>query len=75
MGNGSTGIVDSTAPQWTDETAWTLSETPERVIGSVDGPQAYECFGPVIDAVRLSDGRVVANAAPRSFGETGRDDG
>ncbi|MDH3732923.1 MAG: 6-bladed beta-propeller [Gemmatimonadota bacterium] len=68
-------IVTSHSPQWTDETAWRVSATPEVSIGVLDGAPAEQLFR-VSDAAILADGRVlVGNSGTselRIFDQTGR---
>ena len=55
-------IVESTAPTWTDVTAWRLSEEPTLTIGVTEGDAAYELYR-VVGAVALTDGRIVIGTA------------
>jgi hypothetical protein len=51
-------VVDNHAPEWNEETAWTLSSAPSLSIGAVDGPEAYQLFQ-VRAARRLASGEVL----------------
>jgi len=51
-------IVESTAPAWSDASAWTVSSEPALQIGALDGEEAY-LFEDVEQAERLPDGRIL----------------
>jgi hypothetical protein len=51
-------IIESSAPQWPVSTPWLVGATPELHMGAQSGEQAYEFFR-IVDAKRLSDGRIV----------------
>lgn len=51
-------IVENVLPDAATTTWWSLSPTPEMDIGTAQGSEAEALFR-VVDAVRLSDGRVV----------------
>jgi hypothetical protein len=52
-------IVDNGAPEWTESSAWVLSDSAVLRIGAVDSGEPAAEFARVRDAVRLSDGRIV----------------
>ncbi|MGH7541537.1 MAG: 6-bladed beta-propeller, partial [Gemmatimonadota bacterium] len=55
-------IVTSTSPAWDPGEEWRLAPAPRVRIGRVDGPPELQLYR-VVDAARLTDGRiVVANA-------------
>jgi hypothetical protein len=55
-------IVESTDPEWSESETWRFGENPLVQIGGMDGDPNYELYR-VIDALRLSDGRlVIANS-------------
>ncbi len=51
-------IVENAAPAWEEAEAWRVAAEPEVEIGVLEGEPAYQ-LDRVIDAVRLSDGRIV----------------
>ena len=51
-------IVENINPIWTESEAWRLGPTPSLDIGGADGDPDQQLFR-VVDAVRLSDGRIV----------------
>jgi hypothetical protein len=50
-------IVESSAPAWTTENAWTLAAQPRLVIGQVEGEGPY-LLSEVSGALRLDDGSI-----------------
>jgi hypothetical protein len=68
-------IIESSAPQWPVSTPWLVGATPELNIGAQSGEPAYEFFR-IVDARRLSDGRIVILDAgsqdARLFGVDGK---
>lgn len=67
-------IVESNAPVWTAESAWRLSDEPALTLGVIDGPPEDQLFD-VVDAGRLSDGRIVianrGSSEIKIYGPTG----
>jgi hypothetical protein len=53
---GVTIVTNGRAPGWARP--WVLAETPEVVIGVVEGPDAYQ-FSSIVGAFALPDGRIV----------------
>jgi hypothetical protein len=52
-------IVESSAPAWTESTAWRVDPEPRLTIGAVEGDEAY-LLHTVMGLTRLSDGTIVA---------------
>lgn len=50
-------IVENAAPAWSAGEAWRIASEPRVEIGEVEGERAY-LFDGVVDAARLSDGRI-----------------
>lgn len=51
-------IVENASPEWRRGEEWRLAAAPEVEIGVVEGESAYQLHD-VVDAARLSDGRIV----------------
>jgi hypothetical protein len=68
-------IVESSAPSWREDQAWSIDSGPELDIGVADGDPHYQ-LDQVRDAVRMTDGRIViANGGSnelRYYDATGR---
>ncbi len=51
-------IAESSAPAWTEETAWQISTEPSLVIGSRDGEEPGTDLGRIMGVTCLGDGRI-----------------
>ncbi len=55
-------LVESSAPLWTQESAWQLGASPQVTIGTADGPEEYQLSW-VWDALLLKSGLIVVGNA------------